>query len=58
MSTPKQEPDPSPTEGGKGTIAGYVRKIQGLNVHPAKVGYAIPAQSLQETVLVSMSTQK
>ena len=58
MNTQKQEPDPSPTEGGKGTSAGYVRKIHGLNVPSAKVGYAIPAQSLQETVLISMSTQK
>ena len=54
----KQESGPSPTEGGKEASAGYVIKIQGLNVHPAKVGYAIPAQSLQETVLISMSTQK
>ena len=57
-SIQKQGSDPSPTEGGKGTSAGYVRKIHGLNVPSAKVGYAIPAQSLQETVLISMSTQK
>ena len=57
-TTPKPETDPSPTEGGKETSAGFVTKVQRFNVPPAKVGYAIPVQFLQESVSFSMSTQK